>query len=218
MTVMSNTNDKTIQSYDTHVQEYIDGTIQEVSGTVKDWLDATLQDLPKDAHILEFGSAFGRDAKYIQDLGYSIECTDATKAFVDLLQSKGFNARMLNAITDEIPDEYNLVLANAVLLHFTRDETAKVLQKVFQALKPGGTFAFTLKQGEGEEWTDSKLGAPRFFCYWTEDRIDTLLKDVGFSEIAITADQRTKNAVWLQGIAVKSDEPRKAIDYLANTL
>jgi hypothetical protein len=98
---MSETNNsRTINSYDGHVQQYIDGTPREVSGTVKEWIDRTFTDVPKSAHILELGSAFGRDAAYLQDQGYHIECSDATPAFVDLLRQKGFDAHSLNAITD----------------------------------------------------------------------------------------------------------------------
>ena len=181
---MSETNNKTIESYNGHVQEYIDGTPQEVSGVVKNWLDKSLLSLPSDAHILEFGSAFGRDAEYLQGMGYAVECTDATPSFVELLQQKGFNARQLNAITDDLPQGLDLVLANAVLLHFTREETA-------------------LKEGDGETWSEAKLGVPRYFCYWTEEQISQYLSDAGFEDVEITGDAETKNATWLQVIAKK---------------
>jgi len=200
---MTDSNHQTIQSYEAHVQEYINGTPQDVSGVVKEWLDEAIANLPKDARILEFGSAFGRDATYLQNLGYKVECTDATQAFVDLLNQKGFNARRLNAITDDLGGQYDFVLANAVLLHFTRDETKQVLQKVFDALNPGGTFAFTLKQGEGEKWSEDKLGAPRYFCFWTEDQIRQLVEATGFTDVKVTGDKATANATWLQVIARK---------------
>jgi len=200
---MTDSNHQTIQSYEAHVQEYINGTPQDVSGVVKEWLDEAIAELAKDARILEFGSAFGRDATYLQNLGYKVECTDATQAFVDLLNQKGFNARQLNAITDDLGGQYDFVLANAVLLHFTRDETKQVLQKVFDALSPGGTFAFTLKQGEGEKWSEDKLGAPRYFCFWTEDQIHQLVETTGFTDVKVTGDKATANATWLQVIARK---------------
>jgi hypothetical protein len=65
---MSHTNDTTVQSYDAHVQEYIDGTPQSVEGFVQDWIDRTLSGVPPSANILEIGSAFGRDADYIERL------------------------------------------------------------------------------------------------------------------------------------------------------
>jgi hypothetical protein len=102
---MNNSNQQTIQAYEDHIQDYINGTVRDTGdGSVKDWIDEFLTDLPKTARILEFGSAFGRDAEYIQKQGYKVECTDATQAFVDLLNKKGFSARHLNSIFAKIPE------------------------------------------------------------------------------------------------------------------
>lgn len=201
---MSKTNETTISSYNTHIQQYVDGTPHEVTGVVKDWLDSSLVDLPKHARILELGSAFGRDAVYLAGLGYSVECTDATPAFVDLLRQKGFSAKVLNAITDELPQGLDYVLANAVLLHFTRDEATLVIKKVFDALNVNGRFVFSLKQGEGDGWSEEKLGAPRYFCYWTDRQIHSVLDAAGFVDIQIFGDKATANATWLQMIARKT--------------
>jgi predicted TPR repeat methyltransferase len=201
---MSNSNQQTVQTYEDHVQDYIDGTPQSVDGILKNWLDKTLELTPPDARILELGSAMGRDATYLQQKGYTVECTDVTEGFVKLLQDKGFNARKLDAVTDDIAGPYDLILASAVLLHFTREETAQVLHKVYEALSDGGLFAFTLKEGEGEEWSNEKLGAPRFFCYWTADQIAEYLQDAGFEKIDITAGQGgSRNVSWVQIIAKK---------------
>lgn len=202
---MSETNNTTVESYNAHIQEYIDGTPHEVTGAVKDWLDGSLADVPKDARILEFGSAFGRDAEYLAGLGYTVECTDATPAFVDLLQQKGFDARVLNAITDELPQGLDFVLANAVLLHFTRDEAVLVIKKVFDALNTNGRFAFTLLQSTKDNTWDDRLGAPRFFCYWTEPHIRAVLESTGFGVVEISGDKATANATWLQIVANKNE-------------
>ena len=202
---MSEANNRTVESYNAHIQEYIDGTSHEVSGVVKDWLDGSLADVSKDARILEFGSAFGRDAEHLVKLGYVVECTDAAPAFVDLLQQKGFDAKVINTITDELPQGLDFVLANAVLLHFTRDEVSRVIKKVFDALNTNGKFAFTLKQGDGEDWSEKKLGAPRFFCYWTESRIREVLESAGFGDIEISDDKAAANATWLQIVAMKNE-------------
>lgn len=203
---MSETNNNlTIESYDGHLQEYIDSTPQEVSGSVKEWLDQTFSGIAKNARILELGSGFGRDAAYLQAQGYVVECSDATPAFVGLLRQRGFNVRQLNALTDEIPSGVDVVLANAVLLHFTRDEVAHVASKVHKALKPGGTFAFSLKQGEGEGWSEAKLGVPRFFCYWDPHPIRNVLNVNGFKKVDILDNRSTEHATWLQIIAKKQE-------------
>lgn len=200
---MSN-NQETLSSYEMHVDEYINGTPGEVVGDVKVWIDATLQGLPSDVRILELGSAFGRDAAYIESLGYSVQRTDATQGFVDYLRKQGYVANLLNAITNELPASYDLIFADAVLLHFTPEDMKIVLGKVFQALNDDGRFSFSLKQGEGEEWSNAKLGAPRYFCYWKQDDIIELMKKVGFDTIEVsTGSLGRTNSEWLHIIAKK---------------
>jgi predicted TPR repeat methyltransferase len=202
---MSQTNEATIASYDAHIQEYIDGTPHEMSGVVKEWLDSALSALPKNARIFEIGSAFGRDARYMQSLGFEPECSDATPGFVRLLHDKGLSAREFNVITDEFTDEYDLIVANAVFLHLTRDEMSSVLAKTYDALTAGGRLAFTLKQGEGENWSDDKLGAPRYFCYWTKELMRGYLEGAGFVHAQIIDDAATEKTTWLQAIAQKEN-------------
>ncbi len=95
-------------------------------------------------------------------------------------------------------------MANAVLPHFNRDEAVLVIKKVFDSLNTNGKFAFTLKQGEGEGWSEKKLGAPRFFCYWAESQIREVLESIGFGDIEISDDKVATNATWLQIVARKN--------------
>lgn len=178
---MSDSNRQTIQSYQDHANEYIAGTPQTLLPGLEKLLDAAVDEMGLEASILEIGSAFGRDAAYLQSLGYSVDCTDATPAFVDYLNSHGFEATIFNAITNEIPGKYDLILALAVLLHFTPQEFSLALQKICAALKPGGRFVFSLKQGDGEKWSSQKLGAPRYFCFWQENQVLAELKKAGFA-------------------------------------
>lgn len=195
-------NAQTIGSYDQHAQRFIDGTPHEVSGAFKEWLDRALAEMPRDARILELGSGFGRDAAYLQGLGYQVRCTDATPAFVRELRSRGFTASALNAITDDLPGKLDVLLANAVLLHFTRVEFATVLAKARRALRPGGRFAFTLKAGDGEGWSTEKLGAPRFFCYWREAQVRDAAVAAGFAGLDIREVPRhTSGTDWLHVVA-----------------
>ncbi len=208
MSVSSNkagaTNSETLQSYEARVQEYIDGTSQTVAGAAKDWMDAALADLSPGAKIVELGSAFGRDAAYIVSKGFEVECTDAVAGFVSQLQAKGFNARHYNALTDNLGYEYDLIFANAVLLHFNKAEFTSVLKKLFHSLKKGCRLAFSLKRGEGEAWSAAKIGAPRFFCYWEQVELKPLLGDTGFIRWTIgEALTGRAHAEWLFVIAFK---------------
>jgi len=199
---MSDTNRETLRSYRNHVGAYIDGTSQVVSGAAKDWIDSALSVLPAQARVLELGSAFGRDAAYIAAQGFEIDCTDAVPEFVARLQAEGVKARQFNALTDDLNQRYDLIFANAVMLHFNRDEFGFVLAKMARALTPGGRFAFSLKRGQGESWSSAKLGAPRFFCYWEPDALEPVLRDAGFADWTI-GEARTGRAHpdWLFVIA-----------------
>lgn len=197
-----NENLETIQAYEGHVQEYISGTYQEIDGDMKIWMDHLAEQVQPTSRILEIGSANGRDAAYLQSKGLTVECTDGTQAFVDLLQEQGFAARKLDLINDPIEGRYDMVMANAVLLHFTREQTQAALQKVHAALNEDGMFAFTLKEGDGEEWSEAKLGVPRYFCYWRQPAIEALVRESGFSDVQVLKGA-TRNAQWLQIVARK---------------
>lgn len=202
---MNNKNDnaRTLQSYQDKTQEYVEGT-PPIDDTTKNWLDDSLGLISKDSKILEVGSGFGRDAEYIRDKGFDIECSDAVPNFVELLQKKGFKTRTLNVLHDEIDGSYNMILADAVLLHFTPEESEAVTQKIYKALNSGGIFALRMKKGDGPVWTDEKLDEPRYFYYWQPEDLKKTLEACGFEWLGMTESfTGHNNASWMHIIARK---------------
>ncbi len=178
---MSSTNNKkTLEAYENGINEYLAAMIPTVQGSVKIWTDAGLSLLPNQAYILELGSAHGRDADYIESCGFIVDRTDAAQSFVDYMRSKGHEARLLNALPDDYGDPYEMIYANAVLLHFTQDECIEVFKRSRKSLTPNGLFAFSVKVGEGSGWSNKKLNDPRFFSYWHEKPLKELLKGKNF--------------------------------------
>lgn len=201
---MEDTNKKTIESYETSVNEYIQNTPSKRGAVVEDWINKSIQSLGPDAKILEIGSAYGRDAKIIEEKGLYVEKTDATKAFVDMLQKEDPTAHILNIITDDINGTYDLIIANAVFLHFNDSEMQFTTKKVYDALNSEGIFSLTLKQGEGEAWQNNKSMAPRYFKYWSKDGVVELLTAVGFKDINAWVDSSDgSGATWIMVIAKK---------------
>jgi len=199
---MSGANEQTLRAYDENVRAYVEGTAQAVSGAPQAWMDRALDGLAPDARIIEIGSAFGRDAAYLASKGFGVECTDASAGFVAELCSRGFHARLFNLLADPFEGAYDLILANAVLLHFDRAQFAFALAKAQAALNPGGRLAFSLKGGAGEGWSSAKIGAPRYFCYWRAEQLPPLLRDAGFAGWALEAAQTNRaHADWLFTIA-----------------
>lgn len=201
---MDESNKKTLDSYEAGFNEYIQNTPKKRGAVVENWIDKSLEGLLSNAKILEIGSGDGRDAAIIEEKGFYVEKTDATKGFVDLLKESDPRAHSLNLLEDELGSEYELIIANAVLLHFTNVQTRLALKKVFDALKPNGVFSFTLKKGKGELWQVNKEMAPRFFNYWSSRAIVELLTDVGFKNINAWEDASdSSNANWIMVVAKK---------------
>ncbi len=191
----------TLATYEECAELYIERTSQEVAGSLKKWLDAALLELPTDAKILEIGSGGGRDASYIESLGYTrLTCSDAADSFVQWLLEHGHVAAPLNILTEEIDGSFDLILADAVFLHFTPEELQIVLGKCLRALNPGGSLAFTVKTGEGSEITNDKLDQPRFFQYWGPYDITRRVIHVGFVGYAFVSSP----PAWIHLLAFKS--------------
>ncbi len=200
-----NDNEQTLRAYQNKTQEYVTGT-PAIDDTIRKWLDASLALIPESGTILEVGSGFGRDAEYIRGKGYAIECSDAVPKFIEILESKGFSARLINLLSDDIGGEYDMVVADAVLLHFTPEETKQVIDKIYHALKAGGVFALRMKQGDGAVWTDAKLGEPRYFYYWQEDELRQVLEGSGFTWQGMTTSHTEhNNADWMHIIVRKTE-------------
>jgi hypothetical protein len=141
-----------------------------------------------------------------------VQCSDATDAFLKQLRQKGLDAEYFNVITDAFKQRYSLILADAVLLHLKPEQTKRALKKIRQALSTDGRFALTLKEGEGDGWTDRKIDLPRYFAYWTEEAIRHALQEAGFTKVDIFVsgpeDKRWLNIVCytisIKGITQKA--------------
>jgi trans-aconitate methyltransferase len=137
-------------------------------------------------------------------LGYKVLRTEAAKSFVSMMEKQGHEPLLLNALTDDYGGPYDLIYANAVLLHFTRRETETVLHKALGALVPGGLFAIRMKEGEGSEW-DTAMRQARFMQYWRSQELEQVVKGAGFEVVYFEVGHSKFNKFgWLQVIARKS--------------
>lgn len=194
---MKDSNTKTLATYQDNFQNYISGTkkVTAEDSFQGQWILSVIHLLPKSAKILEIGSAFGRDAKFIIEKGYrNIELTDAFDASIDYLRDNGLAARKFNAIIDEPEGEYDLIFASAVFLHFTVSELRRVFSNLREHIASSGYLAFSVKLGEGDEWTSHKMHAPRYFHYWQEEDLLALLHESEYEEVDV---RRRADGKWL---------------------
>lgn len=189
-------NARTLATYESSLDRYIAGSPEDLRGGLKGFLEGVLNRLQPKATILEIGAGFGRDALYLQSQGFRVIPTDAVESFIEELQRRGLQPQRLNVLTDPIP-RVELIYANAVFHHFSREEFEAILSKIRSALPEGGILAFTVKEGSGEEWSDAKLDGPRFFRYWQTPELFEILIRAGFTDVEIETDQEGPVG-WLQ--------------------
>jgi predicted TPR repeat methyltransferase len=192
----------TLEAYQRHVNDYISRTPKDYTEhheALLRWIDKSLEALIKGAKIFEVGSATGREAKYMRSKGYDVVCSDAVEGFVRHLKEIGENALRFNLLKDELPKNYNMIFANAVLPHFSEDELKYVLKKVHGSLQKGNLFAFSVKQGSGKQWISEKISDLRFVQYWQPEDLYRLISECGFhivySESGTTGDE--PNHIWI---------------------
>ena len=117
----------------------------------------------------------------LEDRGLTVRRTDITPAFVELMRSRGYDAEVLDPLTDELGGPYDGVWASACLLHVAREDLPTVLRNLAGATRPGGALAMSLKEGDGEEWSvHGHVREPRRFVYWREAPLRAVLTDAGW--------------------------------------
>jgi predicted TPR repeat methyltransferase len=141
--------------------------------------------LPAGARMLELGSGPGHDARFFEAHGVRVQRTDGARGFVERLRAQGHAAALLDVTTGEFGGPFDIVFANAVLLHLTVIQLAAVLGKAARAVGPEGLLVFTVKDGDGEAWSTAKIGRPRYFAYWREPALRTHLAATGWTAVDV---------------------------------
>jgi ADP-ribose pyrophosphatase YjhB (NUDIX family)/SAM-dependent methyltransferase len=191
--------DVTRRSYQQAADRYAEQTPQVSADTRQPFLDRIAELVPG-GRLLELGSGPGWDALYLEQQGLNVRRSDITPAFVEMMRGDGHDAVVLDVRVDDLGGQWDAVLANAVLLHLDRTEFAAVVGRVHAAVRPGGIFAFTLKEGDGEAWTEAKLELPRWFVYWREPAVREVLEAAGWKLLSLEHRPGRKDD-WLQVIA-----------------
>ncbi len=194
----------TIAAYDTFAKAYRDGN-HNLPDYIRSKLDDFVEAVGEGGRVLEIGSGGARDAAYLEKHGLHVRRTDVTPAFVDLLRHEGHTADLLDPLHDNLSDPvrpgeaYDAVWANACLLHVKRADLPTVLQRLRAVTRQGGLLRFSVKEGEGEAWSEHGLvAAPRLFVYWSEPDLRAVVQQSGWTEIQISRAPGQGDDRWLE--------------------
>lgn len=179
----------TVRSYDSVAADYA-----AAAAAMPEWvaaeIDAFVIGLGGSGRVLEIGSGGGRDALALEARGISVRRTDISKGFVDLLRATGFEADLLDPLTDDLSDPqhpralYDGVWACACLIHVAREDLGTVLGRLAAATRIGGQLHASVRDGDGEDVsTHGSAGALQRYAetYWRESALCSALTDAGWA-------------------------------------
>jgi SAM-dependent methyltransferase len=187
----------TVAAYDGNATEYSDAT-WELNDEVRAELDWFAAAVGSGGAVLEIGSAGGRDAIALEERGLTVRRTDVSPGFVELIRSRGYDAEVLDPLTDDLGGPYDGVWASACLLHVERTDLPVVLHRLAEATRPGGALGLSLKEGDGEEWSvHGNVQAPRRFTYWREAPLRAVLSGAGWVVRDVGHGVGNRGEAWL---------------------
>lgn len=97
----------------------------------------------KNISILEIGVGFGQFIKFLKEYGYEfVKGVDASSEVVEFCINKNLNVTLVEDFIEffkNINDKYDVIIANDILEHFTKDELIDLLTNLKKRLKAGGS-------------------------------------------------------------------------------
>lgn len=184
---------KTINYYNKNSSEYIEQTKSiDTSMLINSFLDG----LPKGSHILDLGCGSGRDSKIMQAKGYNITALDASKELADKLKKECSFEVINNTFEEYNPNKkFDAIYAMASLLHLSKIDFKRTLNKYSELLKENGKFFICVKMGSGESYDEKE----RFFSYYNPQEIKDIFNELKLVEplITITNDSIGRSNYWI---------------------
>jgi len=170
-----------------------------------------LSHLPPKAHILDAGCGSGRDARAFAEAGFQVSAFDASTELARLATAHcGFEVAVRRF--DEVDElqEFDGIWCCASLLHVPLAVMPATLDRLWRALRPGGTLYVSFKHGTGERvhvgrrFTDADEATLRqWFGRWPDvHRLDLWLSD----------DQRPdRTEQWTNALATREPLPTQRL-------
>ncbi|MBR3322189.1 methyltransferase domain-containing protein [Candidatus Saccharibacteria bacterium] len=194
---MSKENEETLKIYEYFGNAYLNNAhkrraekVREVKEKRTKAILSGLAVLGEDARVLEIGSADGEVALLTKELGFKAYASDVSSQFLAAIAKTGLPYYKFNVLKDDLDGrKFDGIIAFRVFVHFTPEDFAEALVKIYKLLRPGGRFVSDIlniedKGGKTCEWCDFgngyEIGADRFFYYYDEKQVKDIIKNAGF--------------------------------------
>lgn len=173
-------NERTVQMYERWAHNYALLLDELPDADRRSWLERVCMETGPCGEVLEVGSGTGRDADYLESLGLCVDRTDAAEAFLMMQRDRGHSARRVNIISDDLLSTrtrgYDAIVAMCVLIHVDRHIVPSVLRKIHAALRRGGVFLVSMREGTADVISDRS-----FTSVWLPGTFERLLIEGGYT-------------------------------------
>lgn len=175
----------TIRSYDKTVREYAKNVAPLHPYHIS---DRFIKLLLEESFVLDVGCGSGRDAEIFVSHGFSVTGIDLSENMIEYarknVKGAAFQVMDLRNLTFD-KNSFHGIWASASYLHVRKHEIGSALQEAHRVLKPGGIFYLSVKEGAGEQHEpDTRYGnCEKFWSYFSEKEIKTILEDSGFNVV-----------------------------------
>lgn len=192
---------ETLTYYNQNADAFVEGT---QTADMSEQYRFFLKHLSPGCKILDLGCGSGRDSAYFSSLGFRVTAVDGSEELCKRVKENyGINALCIKFEDMSFSAEFDAIWACASLLHVKKADMPNVMDKVSEALKPGGILYASFKYGK-----DERVSNGRFFNDYTEDDLRSLLipeNQLTLLEYWITEDVRPERSDerWLNFIAKK---------------
>lgn len=170
--------------------------------------------LPKGALVLDVGCGGGVKSKYFVEQGMTVVGADLSEKMIGIAKREVPQARFVALDArdiDTLPETFGGIFAQAVLLHFQKNEIVPLLKKFKGKIKDGGYIYVAVKEQRVDKSEDEikdmdDYGYPYelFFSYFMQSEMEQYFSEAGFEVVfnTITPSGRIK---WIQIVGRNSN-------------
>jgi SAM-dependent methyltransferase len=176
--------------------------------------------------LLEVGSGPGIHARFFQDNGLDVVCTDLSPEMVRLCREKGLTAYEMDFLNLDFPDHsFDAVFALNCLLHVPVDDLRRVLKAIHALLRPRGLFYMGVYGGKEFEgiWPEDRYEPKRFFSFhtdeWIQQAVTEFFELLYFKPIPLEEEQDMHFQSMIlkkEGVILSGNEPVSSIGGIAS--
>jgi SAM-dependent methyltransferase len=179
------------------------------------WLEETdrlIARLAPGASVLDVGCGSGLKSKYFLDRGFKVIGIDISESLLAIARrlAPGGDYRLLSMEElDQVPETFDLVFAQASLLHIPKREAAAVVAKMAERTKQSGFVYVAVKETKPGQPDESMLKESdygyeyeRFFSYFTQEEIEGYMEAAGLA--VISAAKSGNKTIWIQVVGQKA--------------